>query len=290
MVITAKAPTIVVGGRTLGGANVMLPVEIQVGREKADAQPNANALSFSYIGNLPLEFVRGAPVNATLLGYEEPGWTDIWTDLWSVEPSDPGLLPTPDMEGYAQWELQNFDGQMEARPEDGGATLVTVWKQYGPTFDAIWKAPPFDLSGATDRVLRVTARVRATGQDSSFHWECLWSRSDPEPEYPYPPDGGILTGDRTELSDGSDVYCGWVFTLPDEAVYARLALRPGEPFTRPPWWDEVDPTLTWDDVNPTWTWDTPGTPTGGNLASWDEQPDDMTWDTAPDVAWDDWEG
>jgi hypothetical protein len=129
MVIPAEPPTITVSGRVLPPERVILPVEIMVGRENATAQPDANSMSFSYVGPLPPEFVRGAPVNGTLLGYALPGWDDVWTDLWSAEPSDPGLLPESTPEGFAQWVVTFVGPPATLSYEDGGATLVTSWQE-----------------------------------------------------------------------------------------------------------------------------------------------------------------
>jgi hypothetical protein len=126
MVIPAERPTIVVGGRTLNPAKVVLPVEVLVGRENPTAQPDANSMSFSWLGPLPPEFVRGVGVNATLFGYTDPGWSDVWTDLWSAEPTMPGLLPPPTPEGFTQWQVFN-GGDVTHSWTDGGATLVTSW-------------------------------------------------------------------------------------------------------------------------------------------------------------------
>jgi hypothetical protein len=129
MVTQAQPPTIAVAGRALPPERVVLPVEIMVGRENPTAQPDANSMSFSYVGDLPPEFVRGAPVNGTLLGFTLAGWDDVWTDLWSAEESTPGLVPPPTAEGFSQWYV-SFDGPpATVSYEDGGATLVTSWQE-----------------------------------------------------------------------------------------------------------------------------------------------------------------
>jgi hypothetical protein len=127
--VKAEPPTITVSGRVLPPERVILPVEIMVGRENPTAQPDANSMSFSYVGPLPPEFVRGAPVNGTLLGYRLPGWFDTWTDLWSAEPSTPGLIPEPTPEGFAQWLVSDTGVTVEESWEDGGATLVTSFPE-----------------------------------------------------------------------------------------------------------------------------------------------------------------
>jgi hypothetical protein len=128
--VTAQGPTIVVGGRTLNPALVVLPVEVLTGRENPTAQPDANSMSFSYLGDLPPEFVRGAPVNAALLGYVESGWTDVWTDLWSEGTLTPGLLPPPIVEGFPQW-IHTMAPGITVSNESGGAVLVTSWTGAG---------------------------------------------------------------------------------------------------------------------------------------------------------------
>jgi hypothetical protein len=129
MVTQAQPPTIAVAGRALPPERVVLPVEIMVGRENPTAQPDANSMSFSYVGDLPPEFVRGAPVNGTLLGFTLAGWDDVWTDLWSAEPTTPGLLPEPTPEGFTQWQVVATGPSLLTSYEDGGATLVTSWQE-----------------------------------------------------------------------------------------------------------------------------------------------------------------
>lgn len=111
----ARVPEVRIDGLTLPPLNVVLPITVTIGRSDPTSQPDANALSFTWWGDiLPSNIRRGAPVNVSLTSANPDIWDDIWTDEWVGDPdSGPGsqrfngrvadITASPDPVGGKVW-------------------------------------------------------------------------------------------------------------------------------------------------------------------------------------------
>jgi hypothetical protein len=149
-------PYIAVGGEVIPSWNVVLPVEITVGRSDPSSQPDANALTFTLYGTtMPAGLVRGARVAVRLTGSTPDVWEDVWDDVWEGE--------------YATGDASRFYGHVAdldvtadipAGRLQANVTCIGRLAEFG---DQIIGDQPFPVETDAERAARISALVHDAG-------------------------------------------------------------------------------------------------------------------------------
>lgn len=82
------APTVTIAGRDLDPCQILVPLEITIGRSGIDSQPEAPTATIDIIG-LPTGVSIGDDVSIAIRPDRADLWSDIWSDIWSEDATPP---------------------------------------------------------------------------------------------------------------------------------------------------------------------------------------------------------